>query len=177
MCSPSRDPRATYCLLAAVNAGKEEIEVVVHEGGMHDALMYALSANRTHGIRRTNADKINAVMLAFKDPEISSLTQDEIADICGVSRKTVSRVSLRDTTQNKPGKKPTDPKASDKRPTKVAPTQVEIERVELRVALAIIKAFPYEGSEAPKLGLDPDDVADLEYCSAWTAHAVIAARA
>lgn len=158
-------------LLATVNAGKDEIEVRVHEGGMHEALMFALSANRAHGLRRTNSDKINAVKLALKDPAISQHTQEEIADICGVSRKTVSRVSLRDTTEN-----PEDPKASDKRPTKTPPTQAEIERDELRAAMKAIRAFPYEGGDAVKLELDPDDAADAEYCSAWLAHAVIACR-
>ncbi len=163
-------------LLAFVNAGKDEIEVTVHEGGMHEALLYALGANRAHGLRRSNADKVNAVKLALKDPAISKMPQQEIADICGVSRKTVTRVNVRDTTDNKPGAKPEDNKPTNNRPTKPAPTQNEVERDELRGALRVIRAFPYEGSEAVKLELDPDDTADMEYCSAWLAHGVIACR-
>jgi len=166
-------------LLAAVNAGKDEIEVKVHEGGMHEALMFALSANRTHGMRRTNADKINAVKLALKDPQIMDQTQQQIADICGVSLSTVKRVELRDTTTNKHQKQdvmPEDNKPENNRPTKPAPTQAEVERDELRASMKAVRAFPYEGSAAVKLELDPDDVADLEYCSAWMAHAVIACR-
>lgn len=168
-------------LLAAVNAGREEIEVKVHEGGMHEALIWALGSNRTHGERRTNADKINAVQMALKDPAISQLTQQEIADICCVNRSTVQRVELRlgvtgrYKKPTKPGS-PEDNKPENNRPTKPAPTQDEVEREELRSYLKGVKAFPYEGSEAVKLGLSPDDVADLEYCSAWMAHAVIACR-
>ena len=51
--------------------------------------MFALGANTTHGIRRSNRDKINAVKLALKDPQILELTQQQIADICRVSRETV----------------------------------------------------------------------------------------
>lgn len=165
-------------LMAAVNAGKTEIEVVVHEGGMHKALIHALGANGDHGLRRSNADKVNAVRLALKDPEISGHTQQEIADICGVSKKTVSRVSLRDTTSNKPGKKvkPEENGPENNRPTLPEPTQAEIERDELRAALKAVRAFPYEGKDAVKLELDPDDLEALEYCSAWMAHAVIACR-
>jgi transposase len=163
-------------VIAAVNADKSEIEVKVHEGGMHEALIFALSANRTHGQRRTNADKINAVKLALKDPKLSGLPQQEIADVCGVSINTVSRVSLRDTTDNKKAATPEDNKPENNRPTKAAPTQAEVERDELRAATKAIRAFPYEGGDAVKLALDPDDVADLEYCSAWMAHAVIACR-
>jgi len=164
-------------LLATINAGKEEIEVIVHEGGMHEALAYALSANRTHGLRRTNADKINAVKLALKDPEFSQLKQGEIADLCGVSRETVNRTWVRETTGRTNKKvKPTKPTADDHRPTMPEPTQADIELGELRQALALIKAFPYPGDESIGLALDKDDMANLEYVSTWCAHAVLAHR-
>ena len=168
-------------IVAHVNAEKDEIEVEVHEGNMHDALAYALQANRQHGLRRSNADKINAVKMALKDPVFSSLTQAEIADLCGVSRETVSRVSVRETTgrtaadEKKP--KPTKPTAEDHRPTKPEPTQAEIELGEVRQALSLLKALPYSGRDAATtLELSKDDVADLEYASAWCAHAVLSMR-
>lgn len=168
-------------IVAHVNAEREEIEVEVHEGNMHDALAYALQANRQHGLRRSNADKINAVKMALKDPVFSSLTQQEVADLCGVSRETVSRVSVRETTgrtaadEKKP--KPEKPKAEDHRPTKPEPTQAEIELAEVRQAMSLIKALPYSGRDAAAtLSLSKDDVADLEYASAWCAHAVLSMR-
>lgn len=84
-------------LYATIHAGHEEIEVELHEGGMHEALVYALGANAGHGLRRSNADKVNAVKLALKDPEISQMTQQKIADICRVTRQTVNRISHRET--------------------------------------------------------------------------------
>ena len=167
-------------LLAHVNAGLEMIEVEVHKGGMHEALIYALSANRAHGLRRTNADKINAVKLALKDPTISQHTQQEIADICGVSRKTVQRTAHKDVPDpgqdGENGQKPETNKPENNRPTKPAPTQDEIERGEVRQALALIKALPYPGEDAGKLVFDGDDIEDLEYVSKWLAHAFLAAR-
>lgn len=164
-------------LLAHINAGRDEILVDIHEGGMHEALEYALSANRTHGLRRSNADKINAVKLAMKDPEFSELSQGEVADLCGVSRATVNRVAVREVTgrEEKKGKvKPEKPTAGDHRPTMPEPTQAEIELAEVRQALSLIKVLPYGGGDAAgSLELDIDDVADLEYVSTWCAHAVI----
>ena len=163
-------------LLAYVNAGREEIECEIHEGGIHDALAYALSANRVHGLRRTNADKVNAVKLALKDPEFSKLTQQEIADLCGVSRETVNRTSRKETIEDVTKSHPKPPTNGDKRPTKPEPTQAEIERDELRQALSLIKAFPYDGDVTVGLNLSKDDVADLEYVSCWCAAAVLAHR-
>ena len=166
-------------LLAYVNAERDMIEVEVHIGGMHEALMYALSANRVHGLRRTNADKVNAVVLALKDPAISQHTQQEIADICGVSRHTVQRTEHKQSSgryDKDTGKKPEKNKPENNRPTKPEPTQEEIERGEVRQALALIKALPYPGKDAGKLQFDGDDMQDLEYVSGWLAHAFLEAR-
>lgn len=167
-------------LLAHVNADIEEIAVDVHVGGMHEALMFALSANGQNGLRRNNADKINAVKMALKDPEISQMTQQEIADICGVSRKTVQRVQHKDDpdpAQNgTESQKPEENQPGNNRPTKPEPTQEEIERGEVRQALALIKALPYPGADAVKLGFDPDDLADIEYAATWLTHLVMESR-
>ena len=165
-------------LLAAVNAEKEEIEVDVIEGGMHAALVYALQANRAHGLRRSNADKVNGVQMALKDPALSQLTQAEIADICGVSIKTVQRVQWKDKPPEddvEPGK-PEPNKPENNRPTKPEPTQDEIDRGEVRQAMALIKALPYPGDQAIKLGFDPDDLADIEYAATWLSHLVMEIR-
>jgi transposase len=166
-------------LLGTINAGHEEILVDVHEGGMHEALAHALQANRLHGLRRSNADKIHAVQMALKDPEFSQLKQDEIADLCGVSRATVNRVAVRETTGREDKKKAKAAKATadDHRPTKAEPTQAEVELAEVREALSAIKVLPYDGDLAQAtLAFDKDDIADLEYVSTWCAHAVLAYR-
>jgi hypothetical protein len=168
-------------LHAFVNSEIGQCPVEVHEGGLHEALMWALGANDEHGLRRTNADKRNAVEMALKDPEISTLKPTEIADICRVNERTVRRIrddmdlAKPKNKPNKPGKGQ-DPKPDDNRPTKPAPTQEEIDRDELRQALGLIKAFPYGGEDATKLDLDKDDTADLEYAAAWCSHAVLVLR-
>ena len=167
-------------LYAFVNAEIDECEVNVHEGGMHEALAFALASNRTHGLRRSNADKINAVKLALKDPEFSQLTQGQIAELCGVSRETVNRIAGKEkesqsTGDSEPGQ-PEANKPENNRQTMPEPTQEEIELQELRVALSAIKVLPYEGAEALKLELNKDDVADLEYVATWCSHAVVAYR-
>ncbi len=170
-------------LFAHIHAGRDEIEVEVHEGGMHEALMYALGANTGHGARRSNADKVNAVQIALKDHAISQLTQQEIADICRVDRKTVNRIARKDTLDENDGVpkvqtkgKAEDNQPSNNRPGLPAPTQAEIERDELREAMSLVKAFPYDGADTVKLELSDEDVADLEYVSGWCAHAVLAYR-
>ena len=169
-------------IVAHVNVGREEIEVEVHEGGMHEALAYALQANRTHGLRRTNADKINAVKMALKDPVFGEMSQQEVADLCGVSRATVNRTSVRDTTGREDEgvtklQEPAGPTESDKRPTKEPPTQAEVELAEVRQAMSLIKALPYGGDDAANtLEFSKDDIADLEYTSTWCSHAVLESR-
>jgi hypothetical protein len=167
---------------AYVNAEIGECKVEVREGGLHEALLFALQANGEHGLRRNNVDKRNAVELALKDPEISGLQIIQIADICRVNERTVRRI--RDDMDldigkrkksNKKGKG-VDPEPEDVRPTRPAPTQSEVERDELRAALSAIKAFPYGGEDAPKLDLSKDDTADLEYVAAWCSHAVLVMR-
>jgi len=168
---------------AYVNAEAVTCPVEVREGGLHEALMFALQANGEHGLRRNNADKRNAVEIALKDPEISALQIIEIADICRVNERTVRRIrddmdlniGKRKTSKNKKGKG-VEPDPDDVRPTRPAPTQSEVERDELRAALSAIKAFPYGGEDAPKLELSKDDTADLEYVAAWCSHAVLVLR-
>lgn len=169
---------------AAINAGWGDIGCIVHPGGLHDALIYALSANRHHGLRRTNRDKRNAVEMALKDPEISQYQQQEIADICGVTRQTVRRIQHDlladdDETNGTKSHEPSvaEPKDDDFRDDGTKPTQEEVDLTELRQACSLVKAFPYEGSDAArKLDLTPDDIADLEYVSTWCANAVLTRR-
>lgn len=168
---------------AYVNAEIDKVEVEVREGGLHEALLWALQANGEHGLRRNNVDKRNAVEMALKDPEISTLQIIQIADICRVDERTVRRI--RDDMdldigkrkmKNKKGKGQ-DPDPKDVRPTRPPPTQGEVERDELRAALSAIKAFPYGGEDASeKQKLNKDDTADLEYVAAWCSHAVLVMR-
>jgi ParB-like chromosome segregation protein Spo0J len=76
---------------AAKNAGKQEIDADIRRGERKEALKFALSANTEHGVRRTNADKRNAVRMALAEfPDYSS---NRIADeLCRVSDDLVAAV-------------------------------------------------------------------------------------
>lgn len=73
-------------------AGREDIPYILHEGGVREALAYALGANDTHGLRRNVKDRRNAVMIALKDPVWSAWNNTKIAFLCKVSDKLVARV-------------------------------------------------------------------------------------
>ena len=52
---------------AAKELGLDEIEAEVREGGFNEALSFALHANVSHGLRRTNADKRRALEMAWSN--------------------------------------------------------------------------------------------------------------
>ena len=53
---------------AAKEAGLTEIYEEIHPGTLRDAILFSLSANSKHGLRRTNADKRKAVQTLLDDP-------------------------------------------------------------------------------------------------------------
>ena len=77
--------------LAAEQAGIDEFQIDVAEGTLQDAEWLALSANVTHGFRRSNEDKRRAIKLAFECPSGKSKTDAEIATHIGVAVATVSK--------------------------------------------------------------------------------------
>jgi hypothetical protein len=52
--------------------------------------LYAVGANASHGLKRTNRDKRNAVLVLLKDPEWQGWSDREIARRCVVSPHTVA---------------------------------------------------------------------------------------
>jgi hypothetical protein len=76
-------------VLAANRAGLKDILANVYTGAREDAVRWALTkANRTNGLRRTNADKRHSVFLALREfPNVSDRT---LADMCGVSHPLVA---------------------------------------------------------------------------------------
>lgn len=71
------------------------IEVDARSGTKRDAILYAVAANASHGLRRTNADKRKAVRALLDDDEWAQWSDREIARRCGVGNKFVS--DLRNT--------------------------------------------------------------------------------
>lgn len=74
---------------AAEHLGRAEIPADVRQGSRRDAILFAVGANATHGLRRSNADKRKAVRTLLEDPEWSERPAREIARQCQVDHKTV----------------------------------------------------------------------------------------
>lgn len=48
-------------ILSAQSAGRSSVTANVHKGGKHEASIFACGANKSHGLKRTNADKRKCV--------------------------------------------------------------------------------------------------------------------
>lgn len=79
-------------LWAHKRAEKNLIKAEVIRGTQRDAILYSVSANASHGLRRSNADKRKAVMTLLEDAEWAAWSNREIARQCGVSDKFVAAV-------------------------------------------------------------------------------------
>jgi ParB-like chromosome segregation protein Spo0J len=77
---------------AAAAAGFTEIEAEVKTGTERQALLYAAGANADHGIRRTNADKRQAVVTLLEDAEWSRWSDHEIAKRTHTTQPFVSKL-------------------------------------------------------------------------------------
>jgi hypothetical protein len=86
-----------------------EVEVEVINGTLRNAQEYALGVNDKHGLKRTNGDKRNAVLIALNDMEWSLLTNREIGKLCRVSHTFVNTIKEKLELE----KKETKPKQKD----------------------------------------------------------------
>lgn len=73
-------------------AGALEIPADVRGGTKRDAILHAVGANASHGLRRSNADKRKAVETLLKDEEWVGWSDREIGRQCAVDHKTVGRL-------------------------------------------------------------------------------------
>jgi hypothetical protein len=87
-------------IAAHKKAGRETMMCEVQQGGFREALRFALSANATHGLRRTNADKRRAVEVALADDEWRHLSDRLVAELCGVSYWLVSESRKNQSARN-----------------------------------------------------------------------------
>lgn len=77
---------------AAREAGLTEFPADVREGSLRDAILFSVSANNTHGLRRTNDDKMRSVLTLLQDEVWRTWSDRVIATRCGVSQPFVSRL-------------------------------------------------------------------------------------
>lgn len=78
--------------------GLADIAADIRQGTRRDAILYSVSANEAHGLRRTNEDKRRAVLTLLSDVEWSKWSDREISRQCSVSHEFVRR--LRPVTVN-----------------------------------------------------------------------------
>lgn len=76
----------------ARDAKKKDIPCIVHNGTVRDAILFAVGANRTNGLRRTNADKRRAVLILLEDEEWVQWSDNAIAEQAGVHHSTVADI-------------------------------------------------------------------------------------
>jgi len=74
---------------AAKKADAKELSAEIRTGSKEDALKFALSANATHGLRRSQADKRRAVVIALK--RFGHLSNRELGRMTAVDDKTVGK--------------------------------------------------------------------------------------
>jgi len=152
-------------LLAAQKSGKASINCDVLTGTLRDAILYSLSANSSHGLRRTVEDRRKAVMTMLEDFEWSEWSDREIARQCHVSHPFVAKLRAAMKPAEKKGGNITTPKAEKKEP-KVKEVEAEehdptkevidelVERnaqLEKRLAVELMEATPEEKAKAKDL--------------------------
>lgn len=77
---------------AALRAGRATIDATVHQGTQRDAILWSISSNATHGLRRTNEDKRRAVTRLLSDPEWAAWSDREIARRAAVNHHLVAQI-------------------------------------------------------------------------------------
>lgn len=70
---------------AAARAGFRKVKADMEPGSYAEALKFALKANESHGLRRTRADKLRALQMAWdaRDVVFPGVTADPSADLLG----------------------------------------------------------------------------------------------
>ncbi len=91
---------------AARKIGRETIEAEIREGNTRDAILCGIGANASHGLRRSQADKRQAIERLLTDPEWSRMSDRKVAEVAKVDHKTVAKVR-RELTGEIPTSKPT----------------------------------------------------------------------
>lgn len=153
-------------LLAAQKAGKASINCDVITGTLRDAILYSLSANASHGLRRTIDDKRKAVMTMLEDFEwgdIEHWSDRDIARQCHVSHPFVAklRAAMKPekketgnvTTPKAEKKEPKEPEVEEHDPTKEVIDELVERNAELekRLAVELMEATPEEKAKAKDL--------------------------
>jgi ParB-like chromosome segregation protein Spo0J len=79
-------------LAAAKKAGFKEIAARVINGSVREAVLFAVGANKRHGLRRNNEDKRRCVLKLLNDKEWAGRGNRWVAETAGVSHPFVAKV-------------------------------------------------------------------------------------
>ena len=85
--------------LAAIQVGRASIPCAIYQGTPWDAFLHGIAANRDNPLRPNSADKRFMVHRLLDSRE---LTQQQIAEIIGVSLRTVARIASERKPHNQP---------------------------------------------------------------------------
>jgi len=90
-----------YAALRTAGGAHGELACDIRQGTQRDAILYSVGANAAHGLRRSNADKRQAVITLLNDPEWKQWSNNEIAKRCAIDSATVDdirrKISLPDS--------------------------------------------------------------------------------
>jgi uncharacterized ParB-like nuclease family protein len=136
---------------AAKRVGQTTVNANVTNGGLRDAVLIAVRANTSHGLRRTLDDRRKAVRMLLADEEWRQWSDAEIARTCKVSRELVAKLRTQSGAQPDTVQCTRGGKQFSTRPSR--------RRREL---------YPAETSSMPDEAFDPRDV-ELEELRAATA--------
>jgi hypothetical protein len=87
---------------AARKAGVQAVEVDWREGTLEMAKLYAASANKAHGLKRTPGDKRRAIEMVLSTEEGRRWSQEQIAKHCGVGPSYVREVMGKSADRGSP---------------------------------------------------------------------------
>lgn len=132
---------------AAKKCGSPGLACDVREGTLRDAILFSFSANGTHGLRRTAADKRKAVMAMLEDIEWQDWSDREIARQCCVSHPFVAAIRKEigadksEKKMNVRGKTTTRIQQPVEKEEKQVPefSEEEIEREEMKAVVDYLK--------------------------------------
>lgn len=97
-------------LEARKKQGKGEIECDIRQGTLREAILFSVSANARHGLRRSSDDKRRGVLCLLSDEEWGKCSDRWIAETCFVSSHLVATVRKENFPENE---KKTDPETSE----------------------------------------------------------------
>lgn len=87
---------------AALKTDAKTVEADVATGTRRDAILYAVGANATHGLKRNNDDKHDAVLTLLDDDEWREWSDREISKRCNVSASFVAKIRKEMTPEENP---------------------------------------------------------------------------